>query len=193
MGILDSPLTPAGRKEAARLHHELKQIRFDKVISSDLQRAVDTAGIIVAPNTVIVTEAKLRERSLGQFEGLPLAQLEKAREEVRQTTDALSPQEQWERKLMPDLESDAEVFNRVYGYLKAIAEENIGKTILVVTHSGPIRALLMGLGHFTETTLPPGSFQHGQYMVLDVGPANYVLRGIYPEMINLSNSALIVS
>src|SRR5207247_4078114 len=42
-GQTDSPLTARGRKQAAAVAEELAQVKFDRIVSSDLSRTRDTA------------------------------------------------------------------------------------------------------------------------------------------------------
>src|SRR5205809_708167 len=70
-GHLDSPLTEKGMAQAKALAQRLAQEKFNALYSSDLGRAVQTAEMIAAvTGHEIVTDARLRERNLGVFQGL---------------------------------------------------------------------------------------------------------------------------
>ena len=70
-GHLDIPLNRHGREQAASLAFALRSERFDAIIASDLQRALDTAQAVAALHGLTVTtDADLRERCFGGFEGL---------------------------------------------------------------------------------------------------------------------------
>ena len=70
-GHLDSDLTERGIAQAKALAIRLAREHFTRLYSSDLGRAVHTAQIIAASTGhEIVTEARLRERHLGIFQGL---------------------------------------------------------------------------------------------------------------------------
>ena len=58
-GILDPPLTPLGRGQAARL----AQVRIDLIRASDMRRAVETAQVIagVTGRLQVSTDPRLRE------------------------------------------------------------------------------------------------------------------------------------
>lgn len=47
-GWADTPLTPAGKKDAKHVGTILSPIKIDYLFSSDLKRAVDTARILIA-------------------------------------------------------------------------------------------------------------------------------------------------
>lgn len=68
----DSPLLAESYDNIAQLGQRLSQITFDKVFSSDLKRANDTAQLIIKhhqnPNQEIITTKALREWDLGKLE-----------------------------------------------------------------------------------------------------------------------------
>jgi probable phosphoglycerate mutase len=70
-GHLDSELTDRGLAQAQALANRLARENFSALYSSDLGRAVHTARMIAAvTGHEIVTDARLRERHLGLFQGL---------------------------------------------------------------------------------------------------------------------------
>ena len=70
-GYLDSPLTGRGMAQAKALAQRLAREKFTALYSSDLGRAVQTAQEIAnVTGHAIVTDARLRERHLGIFQGL---------------------------------------------------------------------------------------------------------------------------
>ena len=70
-GWLDSPLTETGRALAEQV-----QWAPDFVISSDLNRAVETASLMF-PHAKVQTDARLREINLGNWQGQDVTVLEK--------------------------------------------------------------------------------------------------------------------
>lgn len=65
-GWIDSPLTETGYKEAETIRPFMSQFKFDKVYSSDLCRAVETAKTVLPDCTPIETPL-LRECSVGSL------------------------------------------------------------------------------------------------------------------------------
>jgi broad specificity phosphatase PhoE len=65
----DPPLSDRGRAQAARLASRISRERFDRVIASDLRRAVETAQIAL-PGAAVETDARLREMDFGAWDGL---------------------------------------------------------------------------------------------------------------------------
>lgn len=129
-GQSDRPLTERGRSQAHALAEALAGERLDAVYASDLSRARHTAEAVAAPRGLEVrTDPRLREKHFGTWEGLTdsevLARFPHARPG------------HWGDGETPD-----EVVNRVLESLRAIAATHPGERVLVVTHGGPLRAVL---------------------------------------------------
>src|SRR5919202_2257529 len=77
-GQADPPLSPAGRAEAAALAPYLRGFPADRVRSSDLRRAVETAAL--AGHADPVLDPRLREIDVGEWAGRPLAELPRGSE-----------------------------------------------------------------------------------------------------------------
>lgn len=74
-GQLDTPLTDYGREQAKVAGMEAKLFGIDLIVSSPLNRALETAHIIAReigyPEIGIITNDLLKERSLGSLQGKP--------------------------------------------------------------------------------------------------------------------------
>ncbi len=131
-GQSDSPLTELGISQAKIASKHLKNTHFDKVYSSTLSRAFDTAKTIIeGRNFEIITDIGLCETNLGDWEG---QKIELLRDEYTR----------WRREYNyapPNGENTYEVRERFGKTLDRIAAENEGNTILVATHGGCIRLL----------------------------------------------------
>mgnify|MGYP001083819413 CR=1 FL=1 len=76
-GHVDEPLDDIGRWQAQRLGQALAGEGIAAIYSSDLRRAHDTALALAATTGLpVVTQAKLRERAFGRFEGATHAEIE---------------------------------------------------------------------------------------------------------------------
>jgi broad specificity phosphatase PhoE len=70
-GQSDVPLTEVGERQAVAVGKRLATESLDVIVSSDLQRARDTANAIAHyHNLPVWNDADLREASLGEWEGL---------------------------------------------------------------------------------------------------------------------------
>jgi probable phosphoglycerate mutase len=129
-------LTARGREQARFTAESLRGLGFDSVVSSDLDRARETAGIIAEILGLNATiDPLIRERCFGDLEGRPLSELTSEFSGI-------------ERNVMvdPDArpsggESFREVVERSGLFLKRLSDERPGRRMLVVSHGGTIRAL----------------------------------------------------
>jgi broad specificity phosphatase PhoE len=142
---IDIPLSVRGRADATHLHDRLRGVRFDRVISSPLQRALETASII-APDAIIETDPRLAEADYGDWEGVPADDL-----------DATFPVERaaWkedpESRGAPNGETGAVIATRAAAFLRDLgaweghhlaAGDRAERRILAVGHSTLNRILL---------------------------------------------------
>lgn len=74
LGRSDVPLNETGIAQARAAAESLKAVRFDRVFTSPLQRAVQTARLI-APYSEPVVEPRLIEMDYGPYEGADLTHL----------------------------------------------------------------------------------------------------------------------
>lgn len=134
-GQQDAPLSDYGRRQARALQPRLASQYFDKIYSSPLQRAMETARIAL-PDAAIIPEARIKERKFGSYEG--------------KRVQDLSPQElegfqRWKRNPelpIPDGESQGEFWARIEAWLHDVPAE--GK-IIAFCHGGVIYALMKAL------------------------------------------------
>ena len=142
-GHEDIKLNLEGQISAKELAQEFKNIKFDKVYSSDLLRAKETAEIIALEHKLVVEATQsLRERNFGSFQGKPREYLK----EIDKVLETLTDEERYSYTHNGIVESDEGIMNRFMIFIREIAIANSGKTILVTTHGGIIRALLIRLG-----------------------------------------------
>jgi len=133
-GATDIPLNEAGIKEAHDVAEELKDVKFDVVYCSPLQRAKKTCEIIW--DGKIVFDDRLRERSFGEFEGHNPYNHESHFSDIYN----------WVKDLdIGGGERVSEFEKRVFEFFDEILEKHPNKTILVVCHGGVIR---MAKGYF---------------------------------------------
>ena len=133
-GHSDTPLNETGRAQARALGEELAGERIDAVYSSDLVRAHETARAVAEPRGLGVTAIRdLRERHFGTWEGL-------TDEEIFARFNP-TPETSW-----GDGETREEMADRVLGALRRIAATHPDSRVLVVSHGGPLRAVLTHCG-----------------------------------------------
>jgi 2,3-bisphosphoglycerate-dependent phosphoglycerate mutase len=136
-GQLDVPLNDMGRWQVRRLALALADERVDAIYASDLLRALETAQAVArASGDPIVTDAGLRERGFGDFEGLSYAQISARWPELA---------DRW-RKRDPEFGAPGgETLNQFYARSIAtvtrLAEAHPGQTIALVSHGGVLDCL----------------------------------------------------
>jgi broad specificity phosphatase PhoE len=140
MGQLDSALTNRGIEQSRLIARRLEQIRFDVLYSSDLGRAIQTAEIIaVQCRKEIRVEAELRERHMGIFQGLTLAEMRERFPLERVAFEQIGPD-----YVIPEGESARQRTKRSADVMTTIANRHPEATVVVVTHGG----FLMGFLEF---------------------------------------------
>lgn len=132
-GHSDVPLNDEGRRQARALAVELDGEQVDAVYASDLGRARETAEILAATRGVdVIALPALREKHFGTWEGLTDVEV-RERFPDAQTTG-------W-----GDGETTEQLAERIVTAVEEIAAAHPGGLVLVVTHGGPMRALLRNL------------------------------------------------
>ncbi|TFW31245.1 histidine phosphatase family protein [Duganella callida] len=136
-GHIDIPLNAEGERQAAALARALAAEKLDAIVSSDLQRAVQTAQAVAAPHPGITlqTDAHLRERAYGAFEGMLYQDIQDeypADFALWQARDVDSVMPAGERLA----ESFRQFYERAIAALHAVAARHPGQTVAVVAHGG---------------------------------------------------------
>lgn len=153
-GQADPPLSELGRTQASRAAEAISEV--GAVVSSDLRRAVDTAGLIAEHRGLgtVATDVRWRERDVGQFSGLTRPEIERRWPGI---LAAPTPD-------IPGGESSAALLERGLEAVDAVVGTYGDAPVLVVTHGGLIRRLERHVG----APLSPLPNLGGVW--LDVGP-----------------------
>jgi len=135
-GHLDIPLNAEGTRQAKALAYALQNEKLDAVISSDLQRAVQTAGEIARLQGVSTRlDAGLRERCFGGFEGQLYSDLPHLFPAEHAAWKSHDPDAEF-----PIGENKGETIRqfheRVITHLMHYAKQFNGKKIAIVAHGG---------------------------------------------------------
>ncbi|SEM69209.1 histidine phosphatase family protein [Lihuaxuella thermophila] len=161
LGHRDVPLNQKGSIQAERLALHLTAFPVDRVYTSDLLRARQTARVFLRrfPHLPCLESENLRELSFGDWEGCTYHEISaKNPEHVRQWLSnpfQVAP---------PAGESLREMDKRLSRWLKQVEERHAGERIAVFTHGGPIRWFLAKLVYrdwaaFWKPSVPHGSGQ----------------------------------
>ncbi len=128
-GKMDIPLNNNGRRQAEEAAKEIATLKIDRIISSDLSRAKETAEIINKRIGVKITfDKRLREENYGEYEGRRVESI---------------TAEQW--KILNELpekvkaESRPQLYERAKDFISNL--KDVGNT-LIVTHAALLRMIL---------------------------------------------------
>src|SRR5438552_51383 len=175
-GWIDVPLSANGEAEARAAGEKLRGRRIDRLFTSDLKRAIDTArlalesaGIGPLPSE---RDAALNERMYGDLQGL-----DKAEAATRFGVDQVKL---WRRSYdvkPPGGESLADTAARVLPYWEShiLPDLMAGKNVLVVAHGNSLRALVMHLDHLSREEVIQLEIPTGIPLLYEIGPDGAVL------------------
>lgn len=124
----DEDLTVLGIKQAEELRDKIKDMKFDIIICSPLNRAKHTAEIININNNKIIYDDRIRERSCGDLSGKPL--------------EVTNREEYWNYYATIQYGTSENIkyfFKRVFEFLDELKTKNY-KSVLIVAHSGVSKA-----------------------------------------------------
>lgn len=136
-GHWDTGLDELGIRQSECAAARLRDEKFDRIFSSDLKRAMQTAVIIAGvQGQAVIPLAALREWHLGELEMQPCAEL---RKEYPEIMDAFCHESG--DFPVPGGESHGAFCRRVTECLEDLAEQYAGQKLLLVTHGGTLRAI----------------------------------------------------
>lgn len=124
----DEDLTKLGIEQAKELKEKIKNINFDIIICSPLNRAMHTAEIININNNKIIYDDRIKERNCGDLSGKPL--------------DVTNRDEYWNYNTTIQYETSEDIklfFERIYNFLDELKTKDFN-TVLIVAHSGVSKA-----------------------------------------------------
>jgi glucosyl-3-phosphoglycerate phosphatase len=152
-GHIDSCLTDAGHEQAAEAAPVLASLAPDRLVSSDLRRAVDTAEVVgAACGLPVKVDSRLRETHLGLWQGHTVAEIE------RDYPGAIATWRSDPGWAPPEGESRIDVVARSRPVVDELDAEfadsdGVSETVLLVAHGGLIAGLVTGL-----LELPPSAW-----------------------------------
>ena len=137
-GQTDVPLTELGKNQAkCAAEYIVKREKIDKIYSSDLQRAHNTALPVSELTGLPINDVKgLRELCAGVWEGMFVSDIA-----VKYEKEFNTWRNDFSNAHLPEGESVQEVYERVVPFVKQLARENDGLTLLLTSHATPIRAV----------------------------------------------------
>ncbi|MBQ3707881.1 MAG: histidine phosphatase family protein [Clostridia bacterium] len=158
-GWTNNPLNEKGRALAIQTGRGLRGVRFDECISSPLDRARETAEILLRESgnagVTVTVDERIKEVCLGDWERKKFRPGEREIDEEDLKRFFGNP---FLLGGFPNGETVGEVCARTQSLLKELLRRDDGKTILLVTHGFAMRAMLNCLYEERER----GDFWHGR-------------------------------
>ncbi|MBM2824476.1 MAG: alpha-ribazole phosphatase [Dehalococcoidales bacterium] len=157
-GYSDVDLSAAGYRQVEQLCLRFAREKIDAIYSSDLKRALVAAQAISSEHNVdVITCPELREANYGSAEGLTFDDISRLYPDLAESIRNFSLQLQF-----PGGESFSEFIERTSKFLERVEKYQASETILVVSHSGPLRVLvcrLLGIdmGHWRQIRIDNAS------------------------------------
>jgi alpha-ribazole phosphatase len=139
-GQSDIPLNQTGQSQAEGLAKRLSLETIHAVYASDLSRAADTASRILSMQqraAVLHTDVRWRELSFGDWEGMNYKEMSAHSPDVFAKW-MLDPQ----HVSTPNGETLDHLAERVHAAFVELKNKHKDETVLVVSHSGALQALL---------------------------------------------------
>jgi broad specificity phosphatase PhoE len=133
----------------------LKNDTFDRVFTSNLNRTIEGAGIIIRDRKIEIEEIQeFNEINFGRWEGLTL-------EEIKEKDEELFVE--WRKSLWnfnyPEGDNREEFLNKVKSGIDRVLNMVKSGCILFVLHKGIIRTILEHLAEIDVMKAPLGSIQ----------------------------------
>ena len=163
-GQSDIPLNANGRLQAAALAERLRDVLpFDRIVSSDLARAADTAAYLCCgQGQPVLTDPGFREVHFGAWEGKPAEEIEK----------------RWPGELQrwfdsgelnaPGGEPLAVFHARVWDCFRHWARQSDYEKMAILTHGGTCRALMSAILERPPQEMRRFILRNTEMMVVDV-------------------------
>lgn len=176
-GQSNSPLTQAGIKQAKETGKKLKNIQFAAIFSSDLIRAERTAQIIAVDHQLAVkTNALLREKSFGKFEGIKILELKEKLQNLLNYRDQLSDEARFKYSIHKEIETDESMAARFLVFLRETAVAYPNKNVLVVSHGSIMRTLLVHLGWTSYAKVELVNINNAGYFVMESDGVDFYIK-----------------
>lgn len=142
-GRKDYELTKLGIESAYQLVEKLKNIKFDKMYASQSQRTVKTIEPLALWNKTKIKQLKeLNEMYFGIYDGWKWEEVNQIHPEIKETQNEIN-----EIIGIPEQETMEQVADRMYNCVERIANQNMGKIILICSHGVAIEAFLRKIVH----------------------------------------------
>lgn len=183
-GHYNSLITKNGMRQIAALQARFADIHVDAVYSSNLCRTATTAQAIYVPKQLpLHTDARFREVFFGEFEDMPFGEFGRFHAETMNNFTQNPP-----AAVFPNGERFTEYTDRFLEAMTEYAEQNDGKTIVIVSHGSMLRGVQLRLfspaltiaqiGHCDNTGVSLLYYENSSYRFDYINDASHLPEGI---------------
>lgn len=176
-GHADFPLTSLGKSQARQRSQAFSKQLFQDCYASDLLRTRQTAEILSKPHGLQVKVTPLlREQNFGKFNGMEASRFEKEIDSVVAAHRQLPLEQRLQQRPHPEIESDPEMMRRMLLVLRSVALSSLNKNVLIVSHGGIMRSLLVELGYATFEQMAHTAISNCGYVQIDCDGKSLTVR-----------------
>ena len=149
-GRSNTLLNDTGRRQALQLKNKLRDNKYDLCFISPLIRCFETAIVLIGDRVEIIRDDRLIEREMGELEGRPVLEY-----------NAFQFWNYEQNRSDYGVEPVQSIIDRCEDFLNEMKEKYSDKSIIIVTHSAPYRALRhLLLGHKMKGNLLDGKIDN---------------------------------
>jgi alpha-ribazole phosphatase len=173
-GWTDADLSVTGKRQCELVQQKLHGVCFDVVLSSPLERAISSAELIsgMDRNQIRICAA-FKEINFGVWEGLSYQEAERQNPREWHAWGA-----DWQGYRPPQGECFTDFYERVRRGWKELTPLYSGKTVLIVSHAGPLRVIASLLLNMKPEDYWRLSFESGCYSLFEFNQGIPVLRRV---------------
>ncbi len=163
---IDPPLSPMGERQALGAGGALARLSLSVVAVSPLRRAMETAALAIPPSVPQErrrVDARLQEQDLGDYGGLTWDEIKRLDRDAARA---------WRLgAAAPGGESAGQMWQRTLeAALEIVTDLPTGAAALLVSHNGPIRALLAAARDLPPSEVRRIRVPHGSLRSVRVTP-----------------------
>lgn len=163
-GHSPTPLTAKGITQAQTLHHLLREVPFDRVLCSQLERAQHTAKLVLNNRDIIQhNSALLNEMFFGDWE------MRHHRDLTREDPESYAAWcTDWQNAIPTNGEGFQAFSTRVQDFIAQIPSWAPAKNVLIVSHQGVLSLLIAGLLKMPAASLWRFRVDQGAWSSIDI-------------------------
>jgi probable phosphoglycerate mutase len=173
-GQQDIPLTEGGLKQANLIGNRLMNEKIDRIYSSDLIRAFNTAEIIGGKlNINVIPMEEFREINFGIWEGMSNEKML-----LKYHDEYLMWKRVPEKLKIEGAESLEELQSRAMNGINKIMRNGKDDNILIVSHSATLKTIILGLLDIDLTYFKNLTLDNVSLTIIEIRDYNRVLKVI---------------